>query len=358
MKQAVRSEILTTADESRWREALARVEEHDFCHLPAFSRLAEECGQGEARLLALRERDVTLAFPVLLREIPGAAGRDVTSVYGYAGPVASTRTVPEETRQAFLGFVEEFLREQQVVSAFSRLHPLLAQSELLEGYGEVAQVGWTLSLDLSASEEEQRACYRRNHRQDIKKLTESGVVCEEAGEEQLDDFIAMYYSTMDRVGASPEYYFSRDYFARMLADMPEVTHLFMCAQDGVPVAGGIFTVCRGIVQWYFSGTRADYAGPPPTKLLFDVARQWAKATGARTLHLGGGVGGRRDSLYHFKAGFTHREHVYSTWRYIVDPAAYEELCRAAAAPTSGEQDGAYFPRYRQPMFELHPERAK
>jgi len=358
MKQAVRSEVLTTADEARWLEALARIEERDFCHLPAFSRLAEECGQGEARLLAFHEGEVTMAFPVLLREVPRAARRDVTSVYGYAGPVASTRTVPEETRQAFLGFVEEFLREQQVVSAFSRLHPLLAQSALLEGYGKVAPVGWTLSLDLSASEEEQRAGYRRNHRQDIRKLNELGVVCEEAGLEQLDDFIAMYYHTMDRVGAAPEYYFSRDYFARMFADMPEVTHLFMCAQGGVAVAGGIFTVCRGIVQWYFSGTRADYAGPPPAKLLFDVARQWAKATGAHTLHLGGGVGGRRDSLYHFKAGFTHREHIYSTWRHIVDPAAYEELCRAAGVQTDGEPNRAYFPRYRQPTFEACPEHAR
>jgi hypothetical protein len=356
MKQAARSEVLTTADEARWQQTLAQIDAYDFCHQPAFSRLAEECGQGEARLLAVQDGDVTIAFPLLLRDIPGTTRRDVTSVYGYAGPVASTRAIPEDTRRTFLSFVEGFLREQQVVSAFSRLHPLLEQPTLLGGLGDVIPVGWTLSLDLTGSEQEQRAGYRRNHRQDVKKLQELGVTCAEAGEEQLDAFIAMYYRTMDRVGAAPEYYFGRDYFAHMLTDMPEVTHLFMCAQDGVPIAGGIFTICRGIVQWYFSGTSGDYAGPPPTKLLFDIARQWANAAGAHTLHLGGGVGGRRDSLYHFKAGFTHREHVYSTWRHIVDPVAYEELCRAAGAPTNGNPEGAYFPLYRLPAFEVCSER--
>jgi hypothetical protein len=365
MGRGINCEVLTTADESRWREALARVQEYDYCHLPAFNRLAEQCGHGEARLLVLRDGDSTIAFPVLLRPLPESAGphldgasRDVTSVYGYVGPVASVAPIPEDTRQAFLDFVDEFFREHRVVSAFSRLHPLLSQSFLLEGYGEVAPVGWTLSLDLSQSEDQQRACYRRNHRQDIRKLTELGVVCEEAGLERLDDFITMYYCTMDRVGATPEYYFSRSYFDRLMADLPEVAHLFMCLRDGVPIAGGIFTRCRGIVQWYLSGTRADYVGPPPTKLLFDMARQWANRIGAHTLHLGGGVGGSRDSLYHFKAGFSHREHVYSIWRHIVNRKAYEDLCRTACARSGVDPDDSFFPRYRHPLLATCRERAR
>jgi hypothetical protein len=350
-------DVLTTADQSHWYEVLDRVGHYDFCHVPTFSRLAEQCGQGEARLLVFREGDFVMAFPLLVREIetasPHLAGawQDVTSVYGYAGPLASSPYLSEETRARCCGFIEDFFHEHRVVSALTRLHPLLEQAPLLEGYGEVVPVGWTLSLDLRQSEEEQRSCYRRNHRQDIRKLESLGVVCEQAGAEHLDDFIEMYYDTMDRVGASPQYYFSKRYFTRLLEDMPEVAHLFMCWHEGEAIAGGIFTVCRGLVQWYFSGTRSSYGGPPPAKLLFDVARRWANDLGAHTLHLGGGVGGQRDSLYHFKCGFTHREHEYALWRHIVRPEVYQELYQERCRATGLEPEGAFFPRYRHPAFE-------
>ncbi len=348
-------EVLTVADGDRWREALERTGGYDFCHLPAFSRLAESCGQGAARLLVYREGEVTVAFPLLLREVREVAPelstgwRDVTSVYGYAGPLASAR-LSEETRAGWLAFLDDYCREQAVVAAFSRLHPLLNQISLLEGYGEVAQVGWTLSLDLGLSEEQQWGGFRRNHRQDIKKLKSLGVTCEQEGVEQLDEFIAMYYDTMDRVSASSNYYFSKDYFVRLLEDMAEVAHLFMCRDHGVAVAGGIFTLCQGICQWYFSGSRSGYEGPPPAKMLFEAGRVWAKARGAHTLHLGGGVGSKRDSLYHFKRGFTEQEHEYAVWQHVIRPEVYEELYRRQCEKAGGEPAEAFFPSYRHPDF--------
>src|SRR5574340_36878 len=122
-------DVLTTADESQWGEVLARVGHYDFCHLPTFSRLAEYCGQGEARLLVFREGDAVVAFPLLLRALEPEASHapswhDVTSVYGYAGPLASSPHLPPETRARCCAFFEDFFRAHHVVSAFSRLHPL------------------------------------------------------------------------------------------------------------------------------------------------------------------------------------------------------------------------------------------
>jgi hypothetical protein len=356
MASSRRHEVLTGADGSRWDEVLDEIGSYDFCHLWRYNRLAEHFGQGRARLLVFREAERTIAFPLLLRELPGGAARcpgvawqDVTSVYGYAGPLAAAIPV-DEVRARFAGFVTDFLRQEQVVCAFSRLHPLLDQAPLLSGCGEVAPVGPTLSVDLTASEEEQWSAYRRNHRQDIKRLLSMGVTCEEAGLDDLDPFVAMYYDTMDRVGAAPDYYFPREYFARLLTEMPAVAHLYLCRDGGLPVAGGIFTICRGFVQWYLSGSRPGYEGPPPTKLMFDVARHWAMREGAHTLHLGGGVGGRQDSLYHFKRGFTHREHTYAMWRYIADREAYLKLCGQACREAGIEPDDSYFPLYRHPAL--------
>ncbi len=350
-------EVLSSEDRSHWAEVLEAIGRHDFCHLPSYNRLAELSGHGLARMFAYREGDYLMAFPVLFREIDiasasrqGGPWSDVTSVYGYAGPIANRSDIPEEISARFMGLVHDYFGEHRVVSAVSRMHPLLDQSPILDGFGEVAPVGWTLSVDLTAPEEEQQAAYRRNHRQDIKRLRSMGVTCEEVGVERLDVFVEMYYENMDRVKASQEYYFSRSYFEHLLTDMPGVVHLFMCHHEGVPVAGSIFTLCRGIVQWYLSGSRSGFEGPPPTKLMFDVARRWANEQGAHTLHLGGGVGGSRDSLYHFKRGFTQREHVYSIWRHVVNSQVYGEFTRAMSEAAGVRPEDGYFPLYRHPLF--------
>jgi hypothetical protein len=360
------AQVLSVADSDRWAEVLERMAAHDFCHLPAYSRLAEMSGHGRAVMFVYQEGEHTLAFPLLFRQIEDGQGHigggpwtDVTSVYGYAGPLATGEQIPEDVAGRFMAWVTDCFREQRAVSALSRMHPLLSQqTSILSGFGEIAPVGWTLSVDLTAPEEEQTRSYRRNHRQDIKRLRSMGVTCEEVGTERVDEFVDIYYENMDRVGASSEYYFSRDYFRRLFGDMPGVTHLFMCHHEGRAIAAGIFTICSGICQWYLSGSRSDFSGPPPTKLMFDDARHWARASGAHVLHLGGGVGGSRDSLYHFKRGFTQREHVYSIWKCVANQQAYDELSRLMCeihglAPADG-----YFPLYRHPAFQQVAARAE
>ncbi|MFB3880272.1 MAG: lipid II:glycine glycyltransferase FemX [Armatimonadota bacterium] len=353
------TEVLSVREEARWAAVLDQIGAYDFCHLPAYSRLAEASGHGRAAMFVYQEGEHLLAFPLLFRpivqggdRIEGGPWTDVTSVYGYAGPLATGDQIPEQTARGFMSWVAECFREQRAVSALSRMHPLLPQqSGVLNGLGEISPVGWTLSVDLTAPEEEQTRCYRRNHRQDIRRLTTMGVVCEEVGMERVDEFVDIYYENMDRVRAASEYYFSRDYFRRLFGDMPGVTHLFMCRHEGRAIAASIFTLCSGICQWYLSGSRSDFDGPPPTKLIFDVARRWAGASGAHTLHLGGGVGGSRDSLYHFKRGFTQREHVYSIWKCVVNQPVYDELARLMCEAHGSTPADDYFPRYRHPAFQ-------
>jgi hypothetical protein len=80
-------------------------------------------------------------------------------------------------------------------------------------------------------------------------------------------------------------------------------------------------------------------------------RRWAKAGGYASLHLGGGVGGRADSLFHFKAGFGAGRTPFHTWRIVCDPAVYDALCAPVAPAQDSRQrivdDGTgFFPAYR------------
>ena len=344
---------LTTDQSGAWKEVLDRIGVYDFHHLPSYHRLAEMRGEGEARLLMFREGEHVAAFPVLVRQV-GQVGRvrpdawDVTSTHGYLGPLASPN-MPEDTRQRFLEELDAYFRSHAMVTAFTRLHPLIDQSPILQGYGEIMDIGWTVSIDLTPPPEEQVARYRKSNRYEIQRLEKIGFTCAEAGIERLDDFLRIYLETMRNLNADPYYFYDRAYFEYLLCDMSEIMHLFICDDGDTPACVGLFSDCNGIIQYHLAGTGSEYRRLAPMKLMLDTVRKWGISKGATTFHLGGGVGAQRDSLFEFKKGFGSREHGFHGWKHVVDQELYDALC--AEACRYAQPDDSYFPMYRHPALK-------
>ncbi len=355
--------ILGTDRESEWLAVLSAAAAYDFYHLPGYHRMAEELGEGTARLFVWSEDGETIALPLLLRPLealPGINGAgvgrgDATSVYGYAGPIASADDLSQTVAANFRAAIREALNELGVVSVFSRLHPLLPrQSEWLAGLGECKTLARTVSIDLSVSSEQQHAHFRRNHKEGIHKLRRKGVTSEyDADATLLPEFIAIYHETMRRVGAASAYFFPPSYFAGLRACLGPCFHLFVCRMAGEIACGGLFVECNGILQFHLGATGDAFLRLAPMKLLFDDVREWATQRRLRVFHLGGGATARPDdSLLHFKIGFSERTHDFCVWRYTPATELYDRLCREKSRwneenrlqPTTAD----FFPAYRCP----------
>lgn len=350
-------DLLTINDSSRWDEVLEEIGAYDFHHLSSYHRLAEVRGEGKAAMLVYRKDSTTIAFPFLIRDIdlPMAEGigqsyKDVTSAHGYTGPLASAPVITEDTRKDFLCHLREFLGSYGVIAAFTRLHPVLMCAPILDGCGEIIDIGVTTSIDLTVPPETQVANYRKGHRYEIGRLRKLGFSCQEAGSDSLDDFIDIYYTTMDRVGATEDYYYDSSYFDYLLSQMSDTIHLFTCKDGDTVACVGLFGTCKGMIQYHLAGTAPEYLRLAPMKLMIDTVREWGNQQGAHTFHLGGGVGARRDSLYEFKMGFCGREHTFSGWKYVANPPAYREICDAVQRHTGIKPEGSYFPAYRDPCY--------
>jgi hypothetical protein len=354
-----RLSIIGTEHRSAWHAVLGRCPRHDFYHLAEYHALAEERREGEARLFAYEDGVHVIALPLLLRDVSSVEGldaageglRDAISVYGYCGPVVSEGAIPEPVGAGFRDALEAALRGMKVVSVFSRLHPLLPQASVLGGMGECAAVGQTVSIDLTASPEAQRAAYRKGHTHDLKKLRRSGIVTLHDRElRHLNAAVEIYRGTMLRLEAASYYLFDRAYFDRLLEALGRRVHLFVTLLDDEVTSAGFFVECGGTLQYHLSGTAQGHAKSAPTKLLLDDVRLWATARGLKTFHLGGGRGGEADSLFAFKAGFSPLRHEFRLWRWVVDSGGYAKLCAAREA-WRGEKSlapvaGAFFPAYR------------
>jgi dTDP-4-amino-4,6-dideoxygalactose transaminase len=357
--------VLHTDQQEEWLEILGRVFQHDFHHLPQYHRIEERRHKAVGHLFAYCEGDYLIALPLLLSSVgeilPG--WNDATSVYGYGGPVASHKRMPESVIRNFQAGLREELYERRVIAVFSRLHPLIPQQDLLSGLGECRSIGPTISVDLAQSPQEQREKYRTSVKRLIKRRHEEGsVACLHDPEKRyLTEFARIYEETMDRVQAAPAYFFGEDYFRELARELGPVLHLFIAKLGSRPIAACLLTICDGIVQYHLGGTRTEFLTLSPMTLLFDAVRLWAGKHGAHTFHLGGGVGGKEDSLFHYKAGFSDRRHNFATWRWVVAPEIYRGLCerwnRQNELQGMGPVWTEYFPAYRCPRIQRVPVKA-
>jgi hypothetical protein len=304
--------------------------------------------------------DVELLIPLLKRPIPthlysmSEILYDVISPYGYPSPLlifsseSNNNTV--HINQLLTTFFD-MCKANRIVCAFIRLHPILEIPLLfLEEYGVVFLQGTTIAVDLQLSVENLQI--RKGHAEEIKKLLKSNyIVRYNQWDTDYPQFIELYYETMTRINASPYYFFPVDYFYRLqdvLGDRLEIA--IAVNEKGEVVGGSLFTLCGDIVQYHLSGTATSHFKVPSIKLVLYETILRAKQNGYKILHLGGGLGGRKDSLYSFKSGFSKWELDFYTYRVITDPLQYAYLCDAhSQLNQTNSSDDSFFPKYRQPI---------
>jgi len=325
-------QIISTKDSLVWDFYLEQVDRYDIYHTCLYHSL---CTEGDSRLLVFQEKESIMLLPLVFRKIPGTDWMDVTSVYGYVGWVSRH---PAFTPELF-DLLEEYLIEQKVVSVFSRLHPFIDQSDcFLKGEVKVSNI--TTGIDMSLSPLEQVAGYSRSVRYQISKSKREGVEVFPAETiEDLHCFVDIYLETMKRKEAPNYYLFPNQYFEQLWQNNSFQTIVLLAKLNGEVIAGGMFTICQGIMQYHLGGVRSDCLQYSPLKVLIDEARKRAIEEGCAYFHLGGGYGGMDDHLFVFKSRLTTVRYSFKTFRWIINQKHYNLLSKE-------KKDVTFFPLYR------------
>jgi hypothetical protein len=352
-------------DSGAWTDFLAN-SVHDFYHLPGYVALSAHdrlCApNADGKPLAFHAHDNEgrrFLMVLIVRPVPndydtGMRLYDAITPYGYACPlVINPNHLPvEQFLHDAIAEMKKGLKSRGIVALFARSHPCIEiPLEPLRSMGSVVQHGQTITIDLTLSQEELWHQTRAGHRSEINRARKRGFTVEiQPDWKDFDYFFLAYNQTMHRVSASEHYFFPREYYTHLRKAIGDVMHLAVCHKDGAVACAGIFTEVCGIVQYHLSGTIEEFHSQYPTKVMLDSVRTWAKERGNRIMHLGGGYGGVEDSLFQFKAGFSHLRAPFYTWRLISDTEGYRALCdlweEKHHKPAS--QINGFFPAYRAP----------
>lgn len=353
--------MLAPAD-PHW-ESMLRTAPHDFYLLPGYIALAARLDGGEPVAILVEDGPRRLLMPLLLRDVPATLGgpslRDATSPYGYPGITVSTTDPATPVDTAFVREAVSAglaaLREAGVISLFLRLNALLPiDHDVLGEFGLLVSHGNTVSIDLRREGANLFPTMRDAHRRNIVRLDRLGFTYQidpTCSPESVDGFLGVYTQTMDRLGASPSYYFDAAYLRALHAALGGRMVIVLARQGGDVAAAALFTEVDGIVQYHLGGTGDDFVKLSPIKGIFSVTANWARARGNRIMHLGGGLGGSEDALFTFKAGFSPDRHMFQTARIVIDQAAYDDLNGRWSAQTGQPpaEPGRFFPPYRAPV---------
>lgn len=328
---------LVEVDQSDWDHVLASLRCDDAYLVRAYVESAAVLEPGAPTLLHLSTHGGDIVFALLRRAIAGDTRCDVTTPYGYGGPVATGANPPVEDFWRRYG---EWCSETGVVSTFFRFHPLFANEGLAPESVHVESIGPTVGWRLD--QPDLFKGIHASHRTACRKARKEGVsVDARAGPGDLSGFSALHDETMRRVGATDFYFFGPEYY-EALAALGERLVLFDAVADGDLVASAL---CFGSPPWLHyhlsATTEAGRAHGAGSLVLFEAAA-WARERGFERFHLGGGAGGRADSLLSFKRRFDPEGLLhYSVGKVVHDAEAYAQLAGAHRV----ELDG-FFPAYR------------
>jgi hypothetical protein len=278
-----------------------------------------------------------VVFPCLIRELPELGVRDVTT-FAYGGPLALGRDPPVD--RFFTGY-EEWCNEQKIVTTFVRFHPLF-DNHLLAGshfHRERVEgtVSWPLTGDLLAG-------MHRHHRRLVRKAEAAGIDVQLVmGPGLLDEFAALYATTMSRLRASSFYFFPDEYWRRLARGLEGRIVLLDARLDGRLVAS---VLCLATPPWlhYHLGATADEGRQlGASHLLLYSAARFGQDNGFELFHLGSGVAGDGGELLTFKRRFSPGTPLSEQWfgKAVHDEQRYLELTNADSVSYDG-----FFPRYR------------
>jgi hypothetical protein len=268
-------------------------------------------------------------FPFLLRPLAreewvdnNEESWDLVGPYGYGGVFAWGRG-PDAQDDFWVNF-EAWIENNKVVSSFVRLSLFPDQTIPFRGTVEhnTSNIVRTLEIDPEVLWRE----YEHKVRKNVNKAKQANLTVEiDPTGLRLDEFMAIYYSTMDRRDASGSYYFPKSFFESLCANLSGQFTFFHVLHESKVVSTELVLVSRRHLYSFLGGTLPDAFSMCPNDLLKHEVNLWGREAQMHSFVLGGGYQSE-DGIFRYKKSFAPQGVTeFFVGKRVHQPAAYDRL---------------------------------
>jgi hypothetical protein len=346
-----RFEVITKKD--AWNELVESFENNDVYFKYDYFVPFSNYGDGEPNLFYFESDFGRVAYPYMLRDIavcPNLIGKiekgiyfDISSAYGYGGPLYETDNLPKLKSEFFETF-SKHCKDAGIISQFDRFHPILKNHVLFDGYSELAQIRKTVHIDLTDNDKiwsnidpKCRNMIRKAEKSDVNIVVDDD-------DETLHDFIKLYQATMKRNGTSEYYFFSETFFKDTVSNLSDNIIIANAYFDNKIIASALFMQNENFLHYHFSGSDPEYRKLQANSLLLYKTALYGLDNRKKIFHLGGGFESEIDSLFKFKKSFNRNEpNNFFIGKKIHNQEIYNKLVEGSGKINS---ESTYFPKYR------------
>ena len=265
-----------------------------------------------------------LLMPFIRKEIEGYF--DFETPYGYGGPISNSDNADWISLALFE--MKLLFEREKFVCGFIRFHPLLENAKYFENCVQTIFDRNTVVINTEKSETEiwENQIISKN-RNMIKKAEKNGLVYKaEYDFESLPDFIKLYNSTMERVGAESFYFFKEDYYYSLVNNFRGKAFLGTVRKDDELICAALFMYLQDYGHYHLEGSNHMYSSLGANNLLLWKTALEMKKLGVKRFHLGGGYNSdSNNSLLKFKKSFSNNLMDFYIGKWIFNEEKYLEL---------------------------------
>jgi hypothetical protein len=341
--------LISIENEKKWDGIVKSFKDYDPFYLSGYAKAFQLHGDGEP-LLFYYDNGSTRAMNVVMKrdiaetafykdKLPANKLFDISTPYGYGG-----FWVDGEDHEAVDKAYNNYCREQGFVSEFVRFHLFsdyrLHYSGIVETYSHNVVRSLELTLDEILGEFEHKI------RTNLRRAAASGLNIEiDTNGKRLDDFLKVYYGTMDRRNALESFYFPKKFFEAINELKENYVYLHVLS-EGQVISTELVLYGDENCYSFLGGTNRDFYHMRPNEFLKIGIIKWAKGKGLKQYILGGGYGAD-DSLFRFKK-YLAPNGVYDFYigQKIFDEEKYAKLVAIRNAEFGIDTTSNFFPKYR------------
>lgn len=344
--------VVNLNEKEKWNKIVKGFSNYDVFYLAEYSEAFKNHEGGEPILFYYNDEKTKAINVIIKRDIAKTekfAGKieedryfDVTSPYGYGGFI-----IEGEDYQKVNEEYERFCKESNIISEFVRFH-------LLEHYekkydGKVENIKHNIVRSLELNPEEMLMDFEHKVRKNINKANRNGLKIQIDTEgKTIDEFLKIYYQTMDRNNAKESYYFNKDFFDIINTMKDNIVYFNVIHEEKV-ISTELVIYSPNNCYSYLGGTLSEYFELRPNDFLKYEIIKWAYENKIKNFILGGGYGNDDDGIYRYKKSFAPNG-VYEFYigKKIFNQEDYNRLLdiRKKEIETTELENQKFFPLYR------------
>lgn len=343
--------VYTVEQTTQWNDTVRSFKDYDVFYLNeyALAFMQEDEKNGIPFLLYYEngtDRAINVVFKRDVSKDEKFAGRieenqyfDLISPYGYGGFWGNISDYDSLNRA-----YNKFCMENHYICEFVRFELFGDYYNRYDGETETRTHNVVRNLELPI--EDIWMDFKQKVRKNVKRANknELKIIIENTGE-YLDDFLNIYYSTMERSNAETEYYFSKNFF-KTLDQMKENIMYFHTAYEDKIISTELVIYGAENCYSYLGGTDREYFELRPNDFLKYEIIKWAKEKGLKKFVLGGGYG-EDDGIFQYKTCLAPNGIVdFYIGRKIFDKKSYDYLVSLRIEKNPDCIETKYFPKYR------------